>query len=449
MATANRDDRWVRRVGAVFNTRPRIGVGRKTVWLSRDGYVNDLLDSFQRAGSHVCLDGPSGVGKTSLAWTFLVTNSIPYVNVQLTSKMTWPEFCRQLMTLPDNRESAFGVDAEVGIDKGLPVGKLRVSIGRKGRASDDVDLITKHANSWTEHDVAESLCDAGAALLIDDTERATSDLLTRLSDLAKILTQRDAPENAKILFVGTEDIYRRICHHNASLDERILQVSLGGFRSPKHSWSFLKLGFERLGLRHPGNSFISSEFAQLDSCIDAVYEAADGLPKTLNMLGQEIALRATSSNAVNASEVKERAALMTRANWRKYGEDFPRVLERVDQSPEARAVIRVLYEVGIARIHRFDDIYKRVRAYAEAQGSTATRNGVDEALDELVEVDFLVRTGRSREIIYTTQPTAAHTLGVMVRDEARFASMRLREPQAVAGSFPKQLSEPDAPENEG
>src|SRR5688572_29816527 len=115
-----RREEWVSRVGQVFNTEPRIGTLKRTVWLPRDEPMSRLSDAFRREGAHVCIDGPSGVGKSSLAMTLCARDAILHVMVQITASMTWSEFCRQLVTPTDNAESSLTGEIELGLDKGLP-----------------------------------------------------------------------------------------------------------------------------------------------------------------------------------------------------------------------------------------------------------------------------------------------------------------------------------------
>lgn len=89
---SNANTRWRDRVGRVFNTRPRIGVGKNRIWLSRKKEMESFQENFYNPGTHLCLDGPSGAGKTSLALTFLVKEEVRYTYVPLTKGMMWLDF---------------------------------------------------------------------------------------------------------------------------------------------------------------------------------------------------------------------------------------------------------------------------------------------------------------------------------------------------------------------
>lgn len=341
-------------------------------------------------------------------------------------------------------------DLELGIDKGLPSGKLRVSLGGKHRATDDVDYVTKTAATWTEHHVVEAVCKQEIALIIDDVERASQDLLSRLADLCKLMTMRDTPLCVKLCFIGTDDLFRRLLHSNSSLDQRVLQTTLGAFNDHRHSWHFLTIGFEKLRLRHPGTSLLPEERQKLEQCINWVYDAADGLPKSLNALGQRIAVKVGEErNWVSADEIFSAARQMVDQNWRQYNLDFPKVLRVLDEHPICRAIVRALYKAGIARVHYASDLYLVLADEAKDDGTPLSEALVRDGLERLAALDFLVLTGRSGEVVYVTQPTAAHALGVAMRDERRAQDIgvSLRERLAVSGAFPRQtLQDGDEPE---
>lgn len=264
------DISWTKKVGKVFNTRPRIGSNKETVWLNRIHTSQRFAEAFDRPGTHVCLDGPSGAGKTSLAITHLFGKGIRHAAVQLTENMDWVEFCRLILENVSNEESSLSGEIEVGIENALPVAKFRISLGSTSRPSDRPDYADSVARGMTEHDVARRLCELNAALYIDDVERANEPLVGRLSDLCKLLTQGVNADNAKLILVGSGEVYQRFYKRNPSLDERLLQVSLGAFKHQNDSWKFLAKGFEKLRLRHPGNSEFASQRFALPHCINCL-----------------------------------------------------------------------------------------------------------------------------------------------------------------------------------
>jgi hypothetical protein len=358
--------------------------------------------------------------------------------------MDWNEFARLILTSETDEETSFSGGIEIGIDNALPVAKLKVSLGSKSRPSDKLAYADALAHQVSEHHIAQRLCDLNATLFIDDVERANEQLVGRLSDLCKLLTQGYVADNAKLVLVGSGEIYQRFYKKNPSLDERLLQVSLGAFKHKTDSWKFIAKGFEKLHLRHPGNSEFATQRVTLQSCINAVWEAADGLPKSLNRLGQEIALKAEGRKGVSFNDIISESNKMVEDHWKEYAHEFSHVIHFLEKTPIAVAIIGCFYLEGIARIHQFSNISKHITEHFPKGSPTFTYEEIDAALNKLVEMDFLVRTGKSGEIIFTKQPAAAHTLGVVMRDPARYKSMtHLTQQQAlIEGAFPIQQELP-------
>ena len=63
-------DAWNKKIGEIFDTRPRVAIEDRTRWMDRSE-EKEFRSSVVCPGVHVCLYGPSGSGKTSLAKTVL------------------------------------------------------------------------------------------------------------------------------------------------------------------------------------------------------------------------------------------------------------------------------------------------------------------------------------------------------------------------------------------
>lgn len=442
-------DSWARKVGRVFSIRPRTQ-SKGTVWLERKQASQRFADAYVRPGGHVCLDGPTGVGKTSLVSTYLAQFEVRHVAVMATANMKWQDFCRLLISPSENGESSISGDAEIGIDKGLPSARFKISLGVKGRLSDEVELSNSLANSWTEYDVAQKLAQEDAALIVDDMERASEELMIRLGDVCKLLNQQFISDNSKVAFVGSGDVFKKLYKLNPALDERLTQTSLGAFKSIGESRLFMMRGFEALNLRHPWNSILPREQDQKEKCAEAIWEAANGLPKSLNQLGYSIAMRAAGRSGVSANDILDESKLMVETHWAQYGQDLAEVLDYLAEHEAAVDVVRCLYEQSISRIHKLSRIKS---ALASAPGCEISSKEVESVIDGLTQLDFLVRTGKSGELLFVRHPAAAHTLGVVMRNPEKFSQLHqarrgARKPVQLAFPLPELMDmtteEPDS-----
>lgn len=403
---------WASRVGTVFNTMPRDGSAEKTVWLTRKEAESEFSGVLHLQGKHICLDGPTGTGKTSLALTGLHKENMRYTLVQVTEKMTWSGFCKELVDPQRDAESSISAELDGGLEKGLPTAKFRVTLGSKWKASDRMKHVEEVASSWTEQDVCRSLSAEKTALFIDDFERANDDIVVRVSDMCKLLTQKYHAEGVKLIIVGTDDICRRLFSANPSLESRLHQISLGTLPDRGDSWRFLQMGFDALRLTHPGNNKYVTRDERVE-CVDAIYRAADGLPKSLNELGSELALRSYPRERINPAEIREVADEMPIRNLKLFRRESRGIVNCIKENPTAEAVLLHLYKDGIGQIHDWEDIQKSL-------SGRFSHDQIEHALCELVELKFLTLTGRYSDVLFVSQPTLAHTLGVVWSEPDRY-----------------------------
>lgn len=405
-------EKWLRSIGKVFKTNPRNGNEESTVWLRRRKLEERFNDVLGFSGVHICLDGPTGTGKSSLAITGLNRAEIKYVLVQLTEKMNWADFCKRLVTLPVIHESSVSAGLDVGVEGLVPKGSFQVSLGASKRATDSVDLLEKIAGSWAEHDICNMMVKKETALLIDDFERANPEIVVRIADMCKLLTESYVHPAAKLIVVGTGDIYKNLYLANSSLEARLEEISVGTISDANESWTFLRMGFEKLGLRHPGNSRFVSKEERLE-CIRAVYDAADGLPKTLNELGRDISIKGFNRSGVTPTDVKEVARQMPEKGLSRFQREFSKMTKLIEKSTAARIVLYKMYKSGIGQIHYRSDLIKSLKYELPEEQ-------VDSAIQELITSEFLIQTGPHEEVLYVTDPKFAHNLGVVIEDPEKY-----------------------------
>ncbi len=345
-----RRTKWRERVGRVFDVNPRIGLDSDTVWITRKDEAA-IAEVFERPHTHVCVDGPSGSGKTSLALTFLEGGSVPYAYVPLSRHTIWADVCKELLLPAKHVRKTASADLEVGFDGPIPMGRFRIAFGVETDPGQEEEVANERASRWTLHDVARHLIDANAMLVVDNFEFACNELITQFTGLARLLGQPGAPGYAKLLVIGTGDVFFRLIGGEESLRDRVGEVTVGTLPDHGMAWNFLIQGFEKLSLFHPANSRIKSERAKLRQCMRATFEAADGLPKTVNFLGAEIARAAYGSPGVSVAVILEQAKRLAQAKWEECLGRPPRWLEALEADGNAMEVVQWLYRTGLGGIY--------------------------------------------------------------------------------------------------
>jgi len=326
--------------------------------------------------------------------------------------MTWHQFCRKLVEHPLDQTTTTK-QVEAGIDKGLPT--LRVTLGQQSKSHDHSDAFEASAH-WDQSDVCRALALEGKSLLIDDFENAPQDLVKKVSDMCKLMTQSYASEKAKLIVIGSDDVYRRLYSAKPSLGDRLIQLSLGTLSDKNRSWKFLTDGLEALGISTPINDQFVPESERLDicrQCVESMYRAADGLPKSLNGFGRKIAFAATGRRRINLKDFARMSKQIIDEDLDRYGMDCPVILEAVGDSKTAQGVLLYLYKEGIGQIHHWNKISADL-------GKEFPLREIEQALSKLVKVGFLIQTGVTGEILFVRRPEVAHTLGTVLHSPEAF-----------------------------
>ena len=410
---------WEQQVGEVFDLRPRNRYAHK-LWLQRPE-EGDLHSALLHPVRHVCVDGPSGSGKTSLALTARARAGLRFKYVRLAKSTTWKGFCKKLVTKRRRARPKLTVGAKGGLLAGLPAfeGEVKLELEpEEGRTASQI------AAEWTVADACEAILDQQVSLIIDDVERASKTLVSALADLAKEMLTESLADQTKLIFVGTDDVYDRLIRANSSLETRMRVISLGAFPSSwqnNASWTYLVRGFEKLSKTHyPGSKALWASRARAaspeskadfekerDACIQAVFHAADGLPKSLTELGYEV-VAGTEEGAVTigASSVLEEARKMLQANVDRLRAEYPRLQGQLKTDTYARKVFAQLLLTGTGRIHSEN------RTVTDLAG-LIPESEVREAISKLIDLGILVRTGEDRDHLFFSDLEMAHTLSVL------------------------------------
>ncbi|MAO63627.1 MAG: hypothetical protein CL666_01370 [Balneola sp.] len=410
---------WNDKVKSVFTTYPRNGDTKNTFWIERE--EQKALRNYLSQEDHICIDGPTGSGKSSLVITNLYRENIKHAMIQLTGELTWTDFCKQLVDPKIVNTNNFNAGFEIGVSGGLPEGKLSFSLGSSGDELQDLEYLLKKAESWTEHDLCRELQDKDITLVIDDTERCSDTLLKRLSDVAKIQIQSYPSKNARLVFIGAGGVLSRLLNANDSLGDRINHLSIGAFQDKSYSWHFLVEGFNRLGMRNPTNSKFKSEIERTAECKKTTYYAADGLPKSLNKLGKNIALFSGHGNHASAATIINESKKMFQQNWRIHSKNYTSIANLLRSDYVAELIIKELWDTGIGAVHYLDQMEKKIVGSKDENGNEITNDKFYSIIDELMETNFLTVSGSSKGIVFATNPSSAHTFGVAMHNRSLFS----------------------------
>ena len=422
------------KINAVFHTSPRTSDDRDGVWLERNAEQRDLEDLLRSGTNHVCVDGPSGTGKTSLTWTALEELRAPYIYVPIGQYTKWSDLCRALLRKPSDPELSIGGDVEFGVKNLMPELKFRVSFGQKERQIDGISYEAAAATLWNEDDVSYQMATTGVSLVVDDFERASPELSIRLADLAKHLTTMPG-RNARLVVVGANDSYIRLMNANKALRARVDQLSIGSVSDPEKPWFFLRKSFEKIGVKHPANSKFEQQRRHVPRLKRKVFLAADGLLKSINALGLRISRHATRV-AISAASIDKACTQQMEQNWEDCQNDFPGLVEKVSTSKPALEVFRHMYVNGIGKVYRSRDVVGALMPFF-------SMDSIEKAIDDLVDLRFAVRTGPSGNIVFINEPDAAHALGVALSQPERFPTVQaiLERARQLLLPFPEYVDE--------
>lgn len=404
-------------INKVFYTTPRDGYMKDNLWIKRkeEEYLNSILDDL---GVSVCIDGPTGTGKSSLAITMLKKKKLNHILIQVTKNMTWKDFCRRLLNgKVNNSNNAINIGVDIGVEKGLPLFKIHWGLNSTDNSLEDLELEDKIINRMTDVNICEFLYSKQVSLLIDDFERASDEILSNIGEMCKLLTESFISEKSKLIIVGTDDIYRRLTKFNISLEGRLKELSIGTVDNKTDSWKFLNDGFSKLNLRHPTQEYFNRTKGvtkeDVTECSLACYDAADGLLKSLNELGKEIVKNASVNQRISKATIINVSKKYLENNIRKFNQDFPIFTTLLKRNTFAKMIAIYFYENGIGKIHNWEEIYNKINVKVdEAQ--------IENAICELVDINFLTRTGYNGETLFVTNPTFAHTVGVILSKTERY-----------------------------
>ena len=328
--------------------------------------------------------------------------------------LDWGGFAALILELLAKKSLPQADQIKFGVRKFLPEFSFQRERGRDRDFVYRVVDLEVTAKEFDLHKLAHVLATLDVVLILDDFEKASLDLQERVADLAKLLTDTFRARHARILFVGTHDIYRRILKSDISLSARVKQVSVGTLEHQGNSWNYLSRGFEHLGFYYPGKTKFEGRYP-LKEVIATVYESANGLLKSLSDLGKSIATRVNGKTVSEAAIMKECKALL-HSSIRDYESQLPGFVNDIVNSPGKKLLMKWLFKEGVGKIHNLDTLKMKV---GEAQ---LPEDQIIRAYDDLKAQEFLVQIGlRDHDrTFYVNDPRFTHVFGVICTHYAKY-----------------------------
>ena len=350
----------------VFNTHPTAGLNNQ-LWFQREALERDLAYALGNTRQHVCIDGPSGTGKTSLAQRVLTANKRPFIMLQVWKGMTWPQFCRRFVDIPETTKRSSRVALKGVLDLFRPglSGEIQHSISPSAKNS--YDLLRSQSETWTPIDVGLWLERNRLSLIVDDFENASGELLTNIAALSKLIGQTCA---GRIIVIGTDDILLRLVRENTSLPSRVSEVTVGGLGGVSESAAFLTNKFKMLGVHTPFTDKSTSRELRSDLA-QRIYDAASGLLKELNELGLQLGREISrDSKWLTEGSIRAVCAKITRDKYTNHRKKITAIITAIERHSDLRDVMIFLAKRGAAEISSVAEIQDEfANAYSDNQNS--------------------------------------------------------------------------------
>ena len=423
-------------INEVFTIEPRNANENPKNWITRPE-LHDFTQSLFSDGLSICIDGPTGVGKSSLATSGLHSVCfehglrLGFVVVQCESNMSWGELCWQFVQglLDPNLLAGEGSEiakASVSINAYF----AKIGVDWKKRDISDIRRLKEYVLEWGINDLAKIVHDTQVVLCIDDAEKLSDDLFEMIADLCKKFS---GTKSGKLVVVGMGDIYRRTLEYDPSLDGRIREIVLGGLSDQleNRSWNYLCDGLKSLGfheprelIRRPNQTNYRENKALIDQCIAQIFDATSGIPKLLNVLGARLALFSAGTNSrrrnVTTSDFLEVTEDFIREQITKNSRSHRELIKIFQDDVTARLVIAALVTLGISRPSHIEDIVRTIQSNGSPQHHADSEVSIVNAINHLVEQKILVRTGPSNDVVYALDPPVIHSFGVAIKMREKY-----------------------------
>jgi ABC-type dipeptide/oligopeptide/nickel transport system ATPase subunit len=402
-------------IEAVFGSDPRTGNEASGFWWSTRPGDKAFYDAVVAKGKSVCLDGPTGSGKTSLAMRGLQSQGFRFARVPISPSMTWRELCKEVVTVPTARDRTVSFRLSFGLKSFVPSGNIDAGLEESMTPIAELAFEGEYLDGFSQHDLARLLDRTKTALLLDDFENAGDELVDRVASMVKILASPDYRREAKVVITAIDNAFTKMLAKQPTLRGRLEPVHLGGLPDRGDPWGFIVEGLGNLGIRNPATSRYPNQIAGQRECRDAVYDASAGILKDITALGYWLADSGFSRKSVTVSEITKLCDRISRANVGEHALEFRRPLRYAVEDPVVHDILAYLHSRGISRVHYVHDI----KAAIEEKSSP---DQVYTAIERLVSKGVLVQTGLHSGALFPRDAALLHALCLAASNPKKYGA---------------------------
>lgn len=379
-------------ISLAFSTQPIRGDNER-LWLRREALEREVSFQLGTSDQHLCIDGPSGTGKTSLIQKIFFERRRDFMHIQLTPDMRWKDFCRQFVEIPERTKTSKETSAKGFLSLFRLSGELNFRYGDEYSEKDSYELLLKKAEQWGSHDVAKWIHDNKIVLIVDDFEVADDETVTRIAGVCKLLGQSF---QGKLILVGMDDILKKVIRANKALTHRISETTVGGLANIGESVGYLNKKFDFLGIKTPASDRRCSRVEKMQFAA-LVFDAANGLMKQLNWLGQHLLADIGSANRITLSSAQKVCKRII-ADYRiKNRESIRSISSVLRNNADFADVFSFLVSRSVSSITRLSEIDEQL------QGKYRI-DSIKSALEYLEESGVIVTTGASEVRVFFKDP---------------------------------------------
>lgn len=400
-------------VDQIFGAAPRTR-DSEAFWFNRSAIESQIADRLAQ-NAHICLNGPTGSGKTSLALTFAEEMQRRrrfdlVVHHQIESDDDWHLTCKAIFlscegTLPSTELAA----AEGGWSGTGP--KLTASSKHFANYEEE-ERASNATRSWNAGSLLRYLETKRAIVVIDNAEKLSADLARRFADFGK----KAVTKGYSVWFVGSGSVLGKILPNDPSLLLRFDEVTVTRLVGQGEPWAVIETGLTKLGFRHPFNSKLEREKQRRDQCAPAVFDATGGLLKATIALGRLLAMRELSrgGDSVTVADVLEAAKDLVRDGAHHCDAQIVgRLVSLRRDKARSRAaqgalwIIEAMLKVGATEVAPVANIRMSL--------PNVMQDTFTEALELLVEKKVVLLLGRANEKVMFVEPDLMHFYRIVSR----------------------------------